>query len=161
MVEQIIVIASAIIFLGIMVVLFRETKVIEKSHNSTRLADLTSISTAVNLYLADNHDFSVLQTGATYESVTSSKSAKRSDGTGWIPLDFAAVTSGTPLAALPVDPINDKAKGYYYRFGVKVAEKTYEVDCAFESADDADKQSSDGGNNPSRFEMGTDLSILP
>jgi hypothetical protein len=155
------IVAAAVVFISIIVVVFSQTKVLEKSRNSTRLADLAALNTDIGLYLADGHDFSKLKTGTIYESTASGKAVKNNNGTGWIPLDFTKITSGTPMATLPVDPINDRSDGLYYRFGVNITAKTYELDCFFEDGSDAGKQTSDGGNNPSRFEMGTDLSILP
>jgi hypothetical protein len=147
-----------VVLVIIIVIIVNPKKILEKSRDSTRLADITSLESAINLYLADNRDFKVLTDGQVYDSTTLSR---KIDGTGWIPLNFTNITSGTPLSILPIDPINDKVQGFYYRFGVNPLAKTYELDCAFESADNIAKQSSDGGNNNSRYEAGTDLTILP
>ena len=158
---ELLIINAIIAILAIIIVIaINPARILEKSRDSQRFSDLTSLATAINLYLADNHDFAGLAGPyASFPIVGSENAMKKNDGTGWIPLDFALVSSGAPIAALALDPTNNAT--YYYRFGVSVANKTYELDAVFESADNTPKHSADGGNNAGRYEVGTDLTILP
>jgi len=158
LIEILIMIAVMVVLAAILVIVVNPSKIAEKSRDSSRLSDLAAISTAVDLYLADNRDLNSLIAGTVYESTAGTH---KIDGTGWIPLNLTTITSGTPISTLPVDPKNNKALGFYYRFGANPTSKTYEVDCALESLDNTAKQSADGGNNNSRYEVGTDLTILP
>lgn len=161
LIELLIVIAIIAILAIIVVLTINPARIMEKSRDSQRMSDLTSLATAINLYLADNHDFAGLG-GVTYATNDPGKTdneRKKNDGTGWVPIDFTVVSSGAPIAAEPIDPKNDNT--YFYRFGANELAKTYELDCAFESSDNQAKHSSDGGNNNSRYEVGTDLTILP
>ena len=160
LIELLIVIAIIAILAIIIVIAINPARILEKSRDSQRFSDMTSLATAINLYLADNHDFAgLVGPYSTFPVVGSENAMKKNDGTGWIPLNFTLVSSGAPMAALPLDPTNDAT--YNYRFGVSVANKTYELDAVFESADNTPKHSSDGGNNNGRYEVGTDLTILP
>ena len=161
LIELLIVIAIIAILAVIIVIAINPARILAKSRDSQRFSDLTTMATATNLYLADNHDFAGMGGPfASFPIVGSENAMKKNDGTGWIlGLDYTLVSSGAPIAALPLDPVNNAT--YSYRFGVNVASKTYELDCVFESTDNTAKHSSDGGNNANRYEVGTDLSILP
>lgn len=160
LIELLIVIAIIAILAIIIVIAINPARILEKSRDSQRFSDMTSLATAVNLYLADGHDFTGLAGPySTFPVVGSENAMKKNDGTGWVPINFALVSSGAPIAALPLDPTNDAS--HNYRFGVSVANKTYEIDTVFESTDNVPKESADGGNNNTRYEVGTDLTILP
>ncbi len=165
LIELLIVIAIIAILAIIVVLTINPATIMEKSRDSARMSDLTSLATAINLYLADSHDFTGLG-GSTYTSydpagVKTDDQLKQIDSSGWVPIDFRLVSSGAPLAALPLDPENDSATGLYYRFAVNEVAKTYELDCQFENqANQTDKYNSDGGDNPNRYEVGTDLTIM-
>ena len=160
LIELLIVIAIIAILAIIIVLAINPARILEKSRDSQRFSDLTTLATAINLYLADGHDFTGLAGPyASFPIVGSENAMKKNDGTGWIPINFSLVSSGAPVAALPLDPTNDATENY--RFGVSVASKTYEIDCVFESTDNTPKHAADGGNNANRYEVGTDLTVLP
>lgn len=160
LIELLIVIAIIAILAVIIVVAINPAKILEKSRDSQRFSDITSLATALNLYLADSHDFAGLVGPYTSTDVgfADDNARKKNDGTGWVPVNFTSVSSGAPIAALPLDPKNDAT--YYYRFGVSVANKTYEIDAVFENTDNTPKHSSDGGDDANLYEIGTDLTIL-
>lgn len=83
----------------------------------------------------------------------------------WIPVNFAGVSSGAPVSNLPLDPVNTdtSAGAYFYRYGCWT-NSAFEIDATLES--DAftvvdDRRTKDGGNSTIRYEVGTDLRILP
>lgn len=158
---QILIVIILIVILGIVAVLIiKPSKILEKSRDAQRFEDMTTISAAINQYLADNHDFSGLV--GPYSSIdvgfANGRAGEKIDGTGWIPLNFQLISTGSPIERLPIDPLNNVT--YNYRFGVSVAGKTYEINCVFERPENSTKESSDGGNNPNAYELGTDLTIL-
>lgn len=161
LIELLIVIAIIAILAIIIIIAINPARILEKSRDSQRFSDLTSLATAVNLYLADGKNFAGL--AGPYSSIdpgfVDDNARKKNDGTGWLPLNFTTVSSGAPVAALPLDPVNDATNNY--RFGVSVASKTYELDAVFENSDNTPKHGADGGNNVNRYEVGTDLTILP
>lgn len=160
LIELLIVIAIIAILAIIVVLTINPARIMEKSRDSQRMSDLTSLATAINLYLADNHNFDAMGVGPWNSTdLLDDNIRKKNDGTGWIQgLDFTVVSSGAPIAALPLDPTNNAT--YYYRFGISAANKTYEIDAVFENSDNTPKHSADGGDNANRYEVGTDLTIL-
>lgn len=109
-------------------------------------------------------------------TAASQAAAGKVDGTGWIPVSFKALTGGSPLSNLPVDPVNTvsaaaSASDYVYRYacqnGSSVAGKPafiFEVDARLESSAytvDDDKMSKDGGDYATMYETGNSLNLLP
>jgi len=92
------------------------------------------------------------------------------DATGWMQVKFSTLTGGSPISALPIDPVNVIAlpasvqnTDLVYRYACNSTSMTYELDAHLESAQFTvtnDKQGSDGGNNASMYEVGTNLKIL-
>jgi len=87
------------------------------------------------------------------------------DGHGWLPVDFTNLTS-LPFSSLPVDPINSYSKGYYYLYTFRKKPLQFELSAALESKDfrqggREDKTSTDNGNDANRFEIGTNLNLIP
>lgn len=93
------------------------------------------------------------------------------DGTGWLPINFDSLTSGSPVSNLPVDPINTVASlagvastDLVYRYACNSTSLTYELDATLESSEYTsganNKLTTDGGNNSNLYETGTNLKIL-
>ena len=56
-----------------------------------------------------------LPTGWTYQC-TASSTLHATNGTGWIPVDLKAISAGSPVGSLPVDPVNTTTTGQYYAY---------------------------------------------
>src|SRR3989344_8908814 len=108
-----------------------------------------------------------------YASTTTALNTKN-DGTGWVPVNFAGVASSSspPIAKVPIDPINSHGTNasttLYYRYacrsGASNANNTFEIDATLESdayTVDDQKANKDGGNSTYRYEVGTNLNLLP
>lgn len=107
-----------------------------------------------------------------YGSTTATYYTKN-DSTGWVRVNFASVASSSspPVAKLPIDPVNQSgatadsndADTYYYRYAC-LTNNTFELDATLESdayTSDDIKAVKDGGNSDYRYEIGTNLNILP
>ena len=92
-------------------------------------------------------------------------------GTGWIKVNLAGLTGGSPISNMPIDPTNDIAispstlsnvssTALVYRYACNFSDLTFEVNAQFESTSFATKKTKDGGNNANLYEVGTKLSIL-
>jgi len=89
----------------------------------------------------------------------------RIDGKGWIPVEFSKINP-TPFSSLPIDPLNNYSKGFYYLYAFRRNPLQFEVSSALESKDlryggKGDKVSNDNGNDPYRLELGTNLDLIP
>lgn len=144
----------------ILVIIIKPSKILEKSRDSQRFTDVKMLSEAINRYLAEGHNFQGLV--GPYSSIDPGFSndtlRQKIDGSGWLPINFEVMTSGAPLQELPLDPLNNIT--HNYRFGASTINKTYEINCVFESPENIPKLSTDGGNDADIFEIGTDLTIL-
>lgn len=92
------------------------------------------------------------------------------DGNGWIPVDLASISGGSPISNLPVDPINTISSASaiantdkVYRYACNATEMTFEIDAVLESSAftvEDDRRVKDGGNNSNYYEVGTNVQIL-
>jgi len=53
------------------------------------------------------------------------------NGTGWLPINLASMSSGLPLSSLPVDPMNTSSSGLYYAYTTNGSQ--FEITNNFES----------------------------
>jgi prepilin-type N-terminal cleavage/methylation domain-containing protein len=95
----------------------------------------------------------VLPSGWAYHCAASSTYLKV-DGTGWLPVNFAAIPGGgSPLNPLLVDPVNASSSDLYYTYGV--VGNDWELTAVLESNKDASFAVGDGGIDPAKYEVGT------
>ena len=148
-----IILAVGLVYTGLKTL--NPTRFLDKTRDETRLQNLNSLKTAMDLYIADGQNFDNLTPGKVYISDVGQTGI---DGLGWLPLNFNLVSSGAPLSFLPTDPLNND--DFVYRVGVNTALKTYEIDCRFESSFYQNRARNDHGNSSDWYEIGTDLNIL-
>ncbi len=142
LIELLIVIAIIAILAVAVVITLNPAEMLSQGRDANRLSDLSTFNSAMNLYNEDAGGSGSFGTaGTTYISIpdpTASTTAgsncsalgfpptgyhcagpnfyRRNDGTGWIPVNFSAMSMGSSLATLPVDPVNTVASGKYYRY---------------------------------------------
>ncbi|MFA6407197.1 MAG: prepilin-type N-terminal cleavage/methylation domain-containing protein [Candidatus Paceibacterota bacterium] len=211
--ELLIVIAIIAALSTILVIVINPAETLAQSRDAQRLSDLSSLKSALSLYLstvqspqldgiagtrndacidgtfANRRIWLSVPTSATtvsdntppitiwqaasaaWQQPTTIGSSTPINGTGWIPVNFGALTGGSPISNLPLDPTNTVTTAgtvtnadYMYRYACKGTPISFEIDAALESIQyktTDDKRAKDGGDNASLFEVGTDLSILP
>ena len=86
------------------------------------------------------------------------------DGTGWIPLNFTAISAGSPFPIIPLDPIN--SSDYYYAYAATSTRGgTFKVVASrlestrYAQGGNSDVVSHDGGPNNDALEMGTNMDL--
>jgi Concanavalin A-like lectin/glucanases superfamily len=90
---------------------------------------------------------------------------RKTDGTGWIPVNLSQNTFGSSLAQLPIDPVNVTSSRLWYTYATDGAGR-YEATTAFESAKyklggSNDQVSGDGGTLATVYEKGSKLGLEP
>jgi len=91
------------------------------------------------------------------------------NSTGWLPVNFSSISAGSPIGALPVDPLNtdgtgaSKANGAFF-YGYITNGTTYKLSAFMESAKYStngsnDVETNDGGLNPYVYEQGSNEAL--
>lgn len=152
LVELLIVVAIIGILAGAVLIVINPTELIRRSNDSKRLADLDTLSKALNLATADGEIALIACTG----TCTSLGSAAV-DGTGYVTFTVPDGQTGLGkyLSTLPIDPVNDSTRGLFYEFQAESTNQTFEMNVTLESTRNEGRMLTDGGDNNLRFEIGT------
>lgn len=137
LIELLIVIAIIAVLAVVVILSLNPAELLRQARDSNRLSDMSTMKSAIALYLADIATPSmgtpgtcyVSGPGATFDTVTnlgawtpaatncqnwssvatttvSATTSRAIAGTGWIPVNFSAISSGSPIGQEPVDPTN-------------------------------------------------------
>jgi len=169
LIELLVVIAILAILATVIVVIINPGELLKQARDTTRISDLAAVNNAIALYLSDyatpaigtvtncTASLSVPPTGWTCTVVTSTVVS----GAGWVPIIFTNVSSGSPLARLPLDPANGTTYAYAYKSNTTAL--TYELNARMESNKYASSTANvvantkDGGNEAGWYEIGNNL----
>ena len=191
LIELLVVIAIIAVLSVVVILTLNPAELLRQARDSNRISDLATMKSAISLFEADVTTssqvaigvYGTLYTASAQATTTTStyvgaaagnwgflalsvatlnKSSSRAiDGTGWIPVNFAAISSGSPIGNEPVDPANDNVDYYVYspsstvfKFGAKVESSKYGSPTSGSNV-----TANDGGNNTSTLEAGTNLSL--
>jgi prepilin-type N-terminal cleavage/methylation domain-containing protein len=143
LIELLVVIAIIAILMVTVIVTINPGQLLAQARDSNRLSDLNTINTAINMFITDTGGKSGIMgtSGITYLSLIdptatttagtdctnlgftsgyfhcpASSTVQKSDGTGWIPINFTQISSGNPLTQIPIDPINTSSSDEYYAY---------------------------------------------
>lgn len=132
----------------------------------------TSLGTSTYVYISlpdsnptcGSYTLPALPPGYTY-ACTLTATLQKTNGTGWIPVNLASLSTGSPIQKLPIDPKNTvgTAGNYYYSY---ITGGSYHIAATLEATKyklggEQDKVSRDGGKNTAQYEVGTDKTLLP
>jgi len=176
--ELLIVIAILAILATTVILIMNPAESIKRARDTQRISDLDTLKTAITLWITEGNT-DIAGGGSSGESETccidviggvdcSSEAICDSntahggnvtdiDGTGWIPINFASMTGGSPVSHLPVDP----ASSYKYCYAANGTD--FELNARVESSYYKTKnniRANDGGNNSYVYEVGTKLDII-
>lgn len=159
LVELLVVIGVLAVLATAVVLILNPAEYLRESRDATRIADLKTLNSAINLYINDRgsaSDFSLgvtptdgcnNGTGGRRISVpgiithtfkatggSSSFGDRAINGSGWIDIDFTTMASGSPVARLPADPTGNGDYVYRYKCDAPgTAGKYYEINAILES----------------------------
>jgi len=168
LIELLIVIAILAVLATTVAVVLNPAQMLKEARDSQRISDLSSIQSAISLYLASvtspsigagpycTYGTSDFGTGSCTTNATTTV-----DGNGWVAVNLSSIPTGSPLARLPLDPTNDST--YYYVYKGDATNLTFELNANMESTKyakdgtaDKESNSKDGGNNANCYEVGSD-----
>jgi prepilin-type N-terminal cleavage/methylation domain-containing protein len=174
LIELLIVIGIVAALSIVTLLLLNPADLLRQSRDATRFSDMSALKNAVAIYLTGvsspdlgsgttcytSNSATTAQCGGIFSATYSSALASTStaiNGTGWLPIDFTTLSSGTPVSQLPLDPVNDDA--HYYAYAASPSTGSFEIDANMESAKyihngGKDAESTDGGDNADWYETG-------
>jgi prepilin-type N-terminal cleavage/methylation domain-containing protein len=170
LVELLVVIAILAVLAVAVVVVLNPAELLKQARDSTRISDLAAINSAIALYFADVAPSTISAStkctvGTTFPGGGTACSASTSTvvtGTGWVAINFSSISSGSPLARLPLDPT--QSAPYYYAFKVSSTVGAYEINANMESvkyssttASEVVSATKDGGDTAGWYEVGSSL----
>lgn len=147
-----------------------------KSRDTVRISDLQTLNNVITVAVQSASDsaatvlcYNTTAACSGSSNNTSDPNNRKIDGTGWVKVNLTGQAANLPV--LPVDPINKAGKDasgnnadYWYNYGTNAAGDAWEIDGALESKQytvTQTKMTQDGGNNNNRYEIGSDMTILP
>jgi prepilin-type N-terminal cleavage/methylation domain-containing protein len=155
LVELLVVIAIVAILAGAVLIAINPAAMMQKARDSRRLGDMDTLVKAMTLALTEGE---ITLTNMAAATTSAQADAQTVDGTGWIRFTIPATKTGLSryVAALPLDPTNTTPNVYSFQSTLT----DFEINAVLEHADNAIKMTTDGGNDPARYEVGTSLLIM-
>lgn len=178
LIELLVVIAIVAILSVVVIVTLNPAELLKQSRDSNRISDLNTIKSAISLYMVDvatttgiAPSFTTCYMSTTVTSsrcgssfgtayTTATSGSANIDGTGWVTINFNALSTKSPLSKLPVDPTNNGT--YFYAYGAtSTAGGLYKIVASMESSKYADMETNakDGGSANTFYEVGTNLAL--
>ncbi|HOD01681.1 MAG TPA: prepilin-type N-terminal cleavage/methylation domain-containing protein [bacterium] len=153
LIEMLVVIAIIAILAGAVLLAINPAETMKKGRDSTRLSDMDTLRTAINMAMAEG-EITLKAMGSAKNSGSGTQVA---DCSGYVECNKIG-TSGLAkyIPVLPKDPINSGS--YVYTF-ISTADD-YELNAMLESTSNKGKVENDGGNSLTKFEVGTKLDLL-
>jgi prepilin-type N-terminal cleavage/methylation domain-containing protein len=160
LIELLVVIGILAILTAAVVVVLNPAELLRQARDAQRLSDFDSLRSAISLTLATALTPAV---GATLrctvgvvapdEEVCATNATTTVDDTGWVQIDLTGASGGSPLSALPLDPVQDG--DHFYAYMGDAGNLTFELNANLESVKYAARMTADGGDND-WYEVGTD-----
>lgn len=154
LVELLVVIAIIAVLAGAIMIAINPAAIMMRGRDTNRLQDMDTLTKALNLALAEGE----IALATTTDPGDSSVGTRSLAGSGWVSFTIPTGKTGLSryLPTLPIDPTNSGA--YIYTFASTTS--NFEINCAFESADNTPRMTTDGGNSTTKYEVGTSLTVM-
>lgn len=181
LIELLIVIAVLAILSTAVVLVLNPAEILRQGRDSTRLSDLSAINNAISLFLTDvsttTWNITPFCTSGTAMPgggpACTTNASTAVNGTGWVPVNFGAISVGSPLSRLPIDPLNGApangaacsgvVSGCFYVYKPSSTAVSgyghYKLMANLESGKYIPKGATDGGTVSDWYEFGSDLSF--
>lgn len=176
LIELLVVIAIVAVLSVVVILTLNPAELLRQARDANRVSDMSTLKSAISLYLADVTSPSLGAAATCYESTplaatstgcgglfggaytsVSATTSRKVNSTGWVPVDFTGISSGAPIGNLPIDPVNNAT--YFYAYAASSTSLTFEIDSKMESSryvagGTGDVEQTDGGNKDNYYEVG-------
>jgi prepilin-type N-terminal cleavage/methylation domain-containing protein len=184
LIELLIVIAILALLMSIIIITLNPADLLKQTRDTKRISQVTALNNAITIFQANKPSTSLGAANKVYVSVPDSDSScanlslpplpsgytyacsttanyKKTDGTGWVPINFNSLDIGSPLSVLPTDPTNATSSGLYFTFTTD-SNNSYELVSIVESDKRIQETTqTDGGDSDNGFEKGSNLTLAP
>ncbi len=184
LIELLIVVSVIAVMSTAVIVILNPAQHLKQARDVKRMTDFNNLDQSLKLAELDNVDMGTanivyvslpdsssdcsslslpsLSGGYTYHCSNTSN-YRKVDGTGWIPVNLSSISSGSPLAILPIDAKNTTP--YYYTYSYSTGGlrelNTYFESEKYLSGGSNGLANKDGGDSSTLYEVGTDLTLSP
>jgi prepilin-type N-terminal cleavage/methylation domain-containing protein len=168
LIELLIVIGILAILATAVVLVLNPAQILAQARDAQRISDLSSVKSAIALYLATVTSTPSMTAGPRSTAFTSchfgtctlpaTTDLTKVDGNGWVGVNLTLTSGGSSLGALPIDPLNNSTSSQY-SYKADATLLTFELDGVLESQKYAPLMANDGGTNSAFYEIGTSLSL--
>lgn len=152
-------IAIIAILAAVVVLIINPLELTRRGRDSARLTDLANLQQAINVAVqeATTSGGAILCSGAAYpcSGKSSDANSRPSDGTGWVKVNLGSQKS-VSVPTLPADPTNDATAHYAYC----ADNDAWEINAILESDQQKDKMTKDGGDDDTKYEVGSNLKLI-
>lgn len=160
LVELLVVIAIIAILAAVVVLIINPLELTRRGRDAARLTDLANLQNAINVAVQEatgSGAVAVLckESGSYPCEGSSNLNSRLANGTGWVKVDLSTAKS-VSVPTLPIDPVNDTVLHYKYCAN----NDAWEIDTVLESDQQKGKMGTDGGNEPTKYESGSNLSLI-
>lgn len=185
LIELLVALGIVAVLSSVVIVALNPNELLKQGRDSTRISDFSTLNSAFNVFATENPsgyfgDSSTtytslidttttcanlglpgLPTGSSYRCSTSTAAARRINGSGWLPLDLRAISFGSVLSQLPIDPVNTTSSGLYYTYNTPGSTWQFQLTSVLESQKYMPLMSADGGTSTAAYEVGTNFNLAP
>jgi prepilin-type N-terminal cleavage/methylation domain-containing protein len=179
LIELLIVVGIVAVLAVTVIFTLNPAELLRQARDSNRLTDLNTLNKALAILDGETTSASLGTSTTVYVSIPDSSTTcanlglpalpagysygcaptstlRNTDGTGWIPVNFGFISSGSPLSALPIDPVNSTTTNEYYTY---VPGGSWKLGAFLTSLKYSRGMATDGGSDPALLEKGTDLAL--
>lgn len=162
LVELLVVIAIIAILAAVVVVIINPVELTQRGRDAARLSDLASLNNAINVAFQE-----VTATGSASEILCNGGAApcpgrsnegtspRSSNGTGWVKVNLTA-PKAVSVPTLSADQLNNATYHYTYCSDGSA----WEINAKLESQQQSGKMTTDGGDDPALYEVGSNLNLI-
>src|SRR6056297_1512783 len=123
LIELLVVIAILAVLAVAVTLILNPAELVRQGRDSTRMSDLAAVHRAIGLYFADQQEVTfgnstpancTFGTDSPDSGTCTLATSTAVDSSGWVNINFTAMSTGAPLSRLPLDPVNDSTNYYYF-----------------------------------------------
>ena len=180
LIELLITIGVLAVLATVVVLVLNPAELFKQARDSQRLSDLAAVRDAIVFTLGTESTTQTIgvvgnssATGATvcnagayaiFSAACTVDTDIDTDGTGWAAVNLTTASGGSPLARLPLDPVNSSAGATDYFYAYKgTSSNKFKLGATLESTKyttTEDLDGTDGGTATGMYEIGTILTAI-